>query len=303
MIPRKLIRTQSKASFLTLAMIWIGPQPLGAMEPMQADRSAENSFMRVIQYGFGARNDSGEFLESARINILAPLRASAGQHCCEALQAYYPYEADTDPLGHQVLKFDFENLPINAGKEIQVRATLTLFDTPESSPSPEEGAWLLPEAHVETDHPKIQARAAALKAGDNLITARRIHDWIITTMDYTGYLRDARGALYALEKKRGDCTEYMHLFVALARANGIPARSMAGYVVERDGTVRAGDFHNWAEFYAAGAWRIADPQKGVFDDGYGRYVAIRLVGSNSPGIPVSANRFWVDGPGLRVRMH
>ena len=136
-----------------------------------------------------------------------------------------------------------------------------------------------------------------------LETARRIHQWVAGHLSYAGYLRDARGALYALEKRRGDCTEYMHLFIALARANGIPARGMAGYLVEKDSVVRSAAFHNWAEFYADGAWRIADAQRGSFDRGYGRYIATRILGVEGGGIPGSANRFWVVGEGVEGTMH
>ena len=47
---------------------------------------------------------------------------------------------------------------------------------------------------------------------------------------YVGYIKNDRGALYALKTKEGDCTEFMHLFVALCRANKIPARCIGGYV-------------------------------------------------------------------------
>jgi len=110
------------------------------------------------------------------------------------------------------------------------------------------------------------------------------------------------GDVYGLEQRRGDCTEYMQLFVALARANGIPSRGMAGYLVERDAVIRAEAFHNWAEFYADGGWRIADPQRGRFDTGYGAYIATRILGVDSGAIPSSANRFCTLGDRVRVKM-
>jgi transglutaminase-like putative cysteine protease len=155
---------------------------------------------------------------------------------------------------------------------------------------------------VEVDHPKIQAVAETLRAQDPMTTARRTFRWVADHVRDSGYLRDDRGALYALEHGRGDCTEHMYLFVALARANGIPARPMAGYIMEGNGVLRARDHHNWAEFYADGAWHIADPHRGVFDDGYSHYVATRIIGGASAA-GFDPYRFPHAVDGLEVTMH
>jgi transglutaminase-like putative cysteine protease len=59
----------------------------------------------------------------------------------------------------------------------------------------------------------------------------------------------------------------MDLFLALARANGIPAQAVAGYVVPGNGVLHAADYHNWTLFYADGLWRISDPQRRVLAAG------------------------------------
>lgn len=41
----------------------------------------------------------------------------------------------------------------------------------------------------------------------------------------------------------------MYLSMALARANGIPARGIAGYVYGGNAVLHPEDNHNWAEFY------------------------------------------------------
>ena len=58
------------------------------------------------------------------------------------------------------------------------------------------------------------------------------------------------GALYAFKERRGDCTEYMSLATAVFRVNNVPARAVAGFVVEEGSAVlSSGDYHNWTEFY------------------------------------------------------
>jgi hypothetical protein len=62
-----------------------------------------------------------------------------------------------------------------------------------------------------------------------------------------------------LEAKRGDCNEHTVLFVALARAGGLPARTAAGLVYV-DGRFY---YHAWPEVYLDG-WVAVDPTFGQF---------------------------------------
>ncbi len=66
-----------------------------------------------------------------------------------------------------------------------------------------------------------------------------------------------------LKAGKGDCTEHSVLFLALARALGIPARGVHGLVYARydDGTP-ALYWHAWAEVRSAGEWIPVDPTFG-----------------------------------------
>src|SRR5690625_8053461 len=92
----------------------------------------------------------------------------------------------------------------------------------------------------------------------------------------------------------------MYAFVALARAQGIPARGIAGFVVNSSAAVlSASYYHNWAEFHDGERWVLVDPYKGVFDEQYENYIAFRLVGgtNNYSGL---ASRFLERLEVLRV---
>lgn len=66
-----------------------------------------------------------------------------------------------------------------------------------------------------------------------------------------------------LRTGKGDCTEHAVLFVALARALGIPARGVHGLVFARYGDdVPALYWHAWAEVKSAGEWIPIDPTFG-----------------------------------------
>jgi hypothetical protein len=94
----------------------------------------------------------------------------------------------------------------------------------------------------------------------------------------------------------------MSLFAALCRAKKIPARGIGGYVCSGDSILQPGSYHNWAEFYEAGAWRIADPQKKVFRNRPSDYIAMRIIGESSKNPMGEFNRFRSSGDGLEVKM-
>jgi len=64
--------------------------------------------------------------------------------------------------------------------------------------------------------------------------AENILNRVAGSIHFTGYQSDPHGALYALENKKGDCTEFMYLFTALCRANRIPARCIACYICNKN---------------------------------------------------------------------
>jgi len=150
---------------------------------------------------------------------------------------------------------------------------------------------------------EIRNTAAKLKGTGPVDTARRIYDWIGSNVEYVGYTSDDRGALYAVKNRRGDCTEFMYLFVALARANGIPARGVGGYVVDRDTVLEPHEYHNWAEFYLDGVWHVADPQRSKFMDDETNYIAMRIIGGDSDRTPGKFHRFWCSSDSVTVRMN
>jgi len=65
--------------------------------------------------------------------------------------------------------------------------------------------------------------------------------------------------------RRGDCTEYATLFIALSRLNGIPARQASGYVYNYDDEYPAFSRHAWAEVWLDAAWKEVDPSWQEFD--------------------------------------
>jgi transglutaminase-like putative cysteine protease len=142
-----------------------------------------------------------------------------------------------------------------------------------------------------------------LTVRDPLSTAHNIFQWVADNLTYSGYVKDPRGACYALQSRQGDCTEFMYLFIALCRAAGIPARGLGGYVTDKNAILKSGDYHNWAEFYVNGRWRLADPHRQVFMPQQAHYVVMRILGT-SPENPMGQyDRFRSAGEGFSVIMN
>lgn len=256
---------------------------------------------KTVGYRYTVVNTTGLPLKNVEFTSDAPVRRNSGQVCCERFSASEGWQLEQDRAGNQRLRLRIASIPPYGRREVRIQAMLRSSDGANTGGIPDHD-YLARERFVEVDHPKIQALAKTLRAHNPMVTARRTFRWVADHVQDTGYVREDRGALYALQHGKGDCTEHMYLFIALARANGIPVRAMAGYVVKGNGVLRARDYHNWAEFYADGEWRIADPHRKVFDDGYSDYVATRIIGDRKRTDP-EQHRFAHAVEGLEVKMH
>jgi transglutaminase-like putative cysteine protease len=229
----------------------------------------------------------------------------------ERLDASHPAQGQVDPLGNQVLTFRLESLAPYASRVVTVDARLVLSQHAQALPAPDPALALFTRAerYIESDNPRIRDIARALRANAPMQTAHASYRWVRSALARTGFTPEDRGALRALQDKAGDCTEHAYLLAALLRANGIPARVMGGYLMAESGLVRPHDYHNWVEFHAEGAWRIADAHQGNFERNAARYLATRvmsdvLASPRSAAHPIGAShRYAAAGPGLRVTMN
>ena len=210
-----------------------------------------------------------------------------------------------DILGNTILKCLLPLMPPYSKIQIDVRAWLILKDRPEGKILlKNKERFLGPQKYIECNVPKIKTLALRLRSNSPYLTSRRIFNWVKNNLRFKNYIARPLGALNALEKKIGDCTEGMSLFVALERANGIPSAGVSGYLVNNNGKVAPSSYHNWALFYTNAVFKIADPKEGNFDTKYERYVATTIIGkrSESEHIPLGLfDRFKVSTKILKVK--
>lgn len=148
----------------------------------------------------------------------------------------------------------------NGTVTITTEAVSSFVSYPLPQTDPRFTADLQATPFLQSTHPRVVTQAQQILRGerDALRAAQALLAWTHTTLDKTPSV-GMPTALDALERKRGDCNEHAVLFVALARAVGIPARVVAG-VVYLDGAFY---YHAWAEVWL-GQWVAVDPALNQF---------------------------------------
>ena len=85
-----------------------------------------------------------------------------------------------------------------------------------------------------------------------LAKAQALYDYVLANLQYdrTGSGWGRGDVLYACDAKKGDCTDFHSLFIAMARSQGIPARFEMGFSLpagNHSGEIAGYDC--WAEFF------------------------------------------------------
>jgi len=276
---------------------------------VKIDKRADSDFAkkayslpRQIQYSFTLRNKTNRLIKKAEFWTYAPVEQTSTQ-LCDHIESSHPYQMITDDLGNQILHFTVNDFPPYATKIIQIKARVLLSDKPVPSTVGDRKPYLKAEKYIESDDPDLINAAQKHNSSTYLKTAKNIFHWVAGNVQYAGYIKKKRGALYALSHKKGDCTEFMYLFTALCRAVKIPARCIGGYIAKENSIIKSGYYHNWAQFYEDGAWRLSDPQNKLFMKENSNYIAMRLIEQNPDNPILEFDRFRVQGKGLEVKMN
>jgi hypothetical protein len=132
-------------------------------------------------------------------------------------------------------------------------------DPDEAAPLPDEIRPYLQATHLyNTEDPAIRKASvdAVGERTDLIARGRAIRDWVDNRLKFKSMQVGQATASEVLRRRVGDCTEHSVLVVALARSNGIPARTVDGLVfVPRWGdreNVLGG--HQWVQLYIHGRW-------------------------------------------------
>jgi hypothetical protein len=114
---------------------------------------------------------------------------------------------------------------------------------------------LSPTVHLESDHPEIRNKAQEVIHGltTPMEKVRRLVKWVSEEVQDEAV--DSLSALEVLRTLKGECQAHTMLYVAMARAVGIPTRLVGGLTY---GEGMGFLYHAWAESYVEG-WIAVDP--------------------------------------------
>lgn len=271
---------------------------LGAMD---AGGDGNYKVPKQIRYSFTLSNATGKLLENPQFWTYLPVPLTSHQKV-KKIVANYPYKEKRDELGNSAIFFELKDIPPYGTRIVSITVDLMMSDRPVAVSVGDRTRFLSREPYVESDDSRIMALATQLRGESAATMAQNDFEWVAKNIISESYIAEDRGAAYAMETRKGDCTEFSYLLTALYRAQQIPARAMGGYAFSGNSVVKAMDYHNWTEFYLDGAWQIADAQMGVYVNRQTEYVAMRVIATGGVAA-LASQRFSYAGEGLRVKMN
>lgn len=240
---------------------------------------------KTVQYGFTLSNNTDQPVNTSDVYVYAPLKETPLQKTL-SITANLPYELVEGKAGNQMLRFRLTDLPPYGSKVISIRARTAFSESPVSAgfslfnflfDHENLETYAGPAPFVETGHPLLKKQAGRLKQSSALETARATYGWVAHSLTDKGYIEQDRGALHAYQSGVGDCTEFMYLYMALTRINGIASRGVGGFIVNDNSVLDPRNYHNWSQSYLDGSWRNVDPNRKVFLEKESRYLGFRVL--------------------------
>lgn len=154
--------------------------------------------------------------------------------------------------------------------DVAVAGVVQMSLTPKQQPITDDEIKLYTKdlPHWQTKDPAIKALAEELK------TPQAIYDYVVKTLNYDfSRVTDDKPRLGAAESLKNPtsavCREFTDLFIAIARAAGIPAREIDGFANTENARQRPvalvkDILHAWPEYYdkEKGTWVMVDPTWG-----------------------------------------
>lgn len=185
-----------------------------------------------------------------------------------------------DPTAVELLRVrlsgveNFDTLDLQGAGQRTEDGVIEVRDPRDLEPGPRDpdlNRFLQPEPLIESDAEPIRIeaeRGVATAAGDPRSRAERLVRHVHALIEKKPTV-SLPSALEVLKTRVGDCNEHTSLYVAMARALGIPARIAVGLVYMSSSMGGAFFYHAWAEVWIAeddgrGLWLPVDPTLNQF---------------------------------------
>jgi transglutaminase-like putative cysteine protease len=151
--------------------------------------------------------------------------------------------------------------------------------------------------------PKVRAIMAGLESprDEPLAVLHRLSARVIEAVSYvTGETSVRTSGEEAAAIGAGVCQDHAHIFIGAARALGIPARYVSGYLMMND-RIEQEAGHAWAEAHVAGlGWVGFDVSNGISPDE--RYVRVATGRDYAEAAPITGMSYGAGESLLEVRL-
>lgn len=139
----------------------------------------------------------------------------------------------------------------------------------------EREKYLRSEERISSQNEIIRHAAAQIpNSQTEADTVKNIFDFVVNHLQYNpSDANNVKGSVVALQSGKGVCEEFADLFVALCRAKGIPARTVAGCDLPFvDYSLAYNNGHKWCEVYLNDyGWVLFDPTNNLSKDFIAKY--------------------------------
>ncbi|MGE0828823.1 MAG: transglutaminase domain-containing protein [Hyphomonadaceae bacterium] len=208
-------------------------------------------------YRYGAPISRGHQLVRLFPSIHAGVSVMSWQVSAQGAYVGQPF---ADGLGNQCALVD-----MNEGAETVVIAVEGFVETHDAGPILQGALETLPPAYFLRETPLTAAdaniRALMKPAASAAETAEVLMHAVRDRLDFRAGVTDVtHPAAEALAQGAGVCQDHAHLYVAAARAMGLPARYVSGYLFAGESHVAS---HAWVEARTEGGWLGLDPANRV----------------------------------------
>lgn len=257
---------------------------------------------RVIRYQFELKNTTDQLVEDATFEVFAPLKMTQYQKVV-SLDASQPYQSEFDDIQQEKLIFSGLQLPPYGTKQVSITVHVMFNLQGNAGWSWKLQNTLSQEVRLVKSELVLGTIAKVGAGTAGRIEPVNIYSWLVENIRSVDYVAEDRGADYAFRYLRGDCTEFMYAFLAIARGSDIPALGFAGFILGDDrNNLNVANYHNWAEFYNGERWLLADAQRRRFESLQEYYLAFRVLGVDQGFASGNSQRFIAHDSRISVRM-
>jgi transglutaminase-like putative cysteine protease len=195
-----------------------------------------------------AQSDAWQVIKIVSVKSDLPLKRTREPK--DGNEIYYAETSSPQPELHFDVEYDVvrhERVVLGSASPSVIRVSLA---------SKERQQDLQPNALVPvTGLPADLAARVTQGKTQPIEKARAVYDYVFTTMRYdkTGTGWGHGDVLYACDAKKGNCTDFHSLFIAMARSQGIPSRFEIGFPLPADKhSADIAGYHCWSDFYIDG---------------------------------------------------